>query len=120
MTTLLRYVGVGAVATAVHYALLAAGVEFGGWTPAWAAGIGAAVGAQVAYLGNRWFTFEHRGSWWSSWWRFQGTAVIGVVASASLVALGGRIGVHYLAAQVVATLLAMLLTYAVNKRWSFG
>jgi putative flippase GtrA len=120
MTALLRYAGVGAAATAVHYALLTAGVELGSWRPAWAAGFGAAVGAQVAYLGNRWFTFNHRGPWWSSWWRFQGTALIGVVASSALVALGGRLGVHYLLAQLVATVLAMLLTFAVNRRWSFG
>jgi putative flippase GtrA len=28
--------------------------------------------------------------------------------------------VHYLLAQLVATALAMLLTFAVNRRWSFG
>ena len=119
MTALLRYAGIGAVATAVHYALLLAGVELGGLRPAWAAGVGAAVGAQVAYLGNRGFTFGHRGAWWRSWWRFQGTALIGVAASSTLVALAGPMGLHYLEAQVVATVLAMLLTFAINRRWSF-
>jgi putative flippase GtrA len=120
MGALVRYAGVGVAATAVHYALLTAGVELGGWRPAWAAGIGAAVGAQVAYVGNRWLTFEHRGPWWSSWWRFQGTAAIGVVASSTLVALGTQAGVHYLLAQVAATILAMLLTFAINRRWTFA
>jgi putative flippase GtrA len=119
MTALLRYAGVGAAATAVHYAVLAAGVELGRWPPAWAAGIGAAVGAQVAYLGNRCLTFSHRGPWWPSWWRFQGTALIGVMASSTLVAVGTRAGVHYLLAQAAATVLTMLLTYAINRRWAF-
>jgi len=119
MTALLRYAGVGAAATAAHYALLTVGVEVGGWPPAWAAGIGAAVGAQVAYVGNRWLTFNHRGPWWPSWWRFQGTALIGVVASSALVALGTHAGMHYLLAQAAATILTMLLTFAINQRWAF-
>lgn len=120
MTALLRYAVVGAVATAVHYAWLVAGVELGGWRPAWAAGTGAAIGAQVAYVGNRWLTFSHNGPWWRSWWRFQATALIGVAASSTLVALGDQAGVHYLLAQAVATMLAMLLTFAINRRWAFN
>jgi putative flippase GtrA len=120
MAALLRYAAIGVLATATHYMLLAAAVELAGWRPALAAGVGAAIGAQVAYVGNRWFTFAHRGPWWPSWWRFQGTALIGVVGSSALVALGGVIGVHYLVAQFVATLLAMLLTFAINRRWAFA
>ena len=120
MTRLLRYGAIGVLATAVHYALLGAAVELGHWRPALAAGVGAAVGAQVAFVGNRWFTFAHRGPWPSSWWRFQGTALIGVGASSALVALGGLIDVHYLVAQVVATALAIGLTFAINRRWAFA
>jgi len=120
VAALLRYAAVGVLATATHYALLAAAVELGNWPPAVAAGMGAAVGAQVAFVGNRWFTFAHRGPWRSSWLRFQGTALIGVAASSALVAIGGLIGVHYLIAQAVATLLAMLLTFAINRRWTFA
>jgi putative flippase GtrA len=120
MAALLRYAAIGALATATHYALLCAAVELAGWPPAVAAGVGAAVGAQVAFVGNRWFTFAHRGPWWPSWWRFQGTALIGAGGSSTLVALGGAIGVHYLLAQVVATLLTMLLTFAINRRWAYA
>jgi putative flippase GtrA len=120
VTALLRYAAVGVLATATHYALLAAAVELANWRPALAAGVGAAIGAQVAFVGNRWFTFAHRGPWRASWWRFQGTALVGVVASSALVALGGAIGVHYFVAQIVATLLAMLLTFAINRRWAFA
>ena len=76
MKRLLRYTLVGAIATAVHYALLALCVEAGAW-PAWlASGFGAVMGAQVAYLGNRRFTFGYHGAFGASWLKFQSTALV--------------------------------------------
>ena len=116
----LRYTAVGGVATLAHYLLLWIAVERGHWPPPLAAGAGAALGAQLGFVGNRWFTFDHRGGWLGAWWRFQLTAVLGGLASVLVVALGGHVGLHYLLAQAVATLLALLLTFAINRRWAFG
>lgn len=115
-----RYAGVGAAATAAHYALLAFLVERAHWHAPLAAALGATLGAQVAFVGNRAFTFAHRGPWLSAWWRFQLTAVLGAAVSATSVAAGAAAGLHYLAAQVIGTALALMLTYSVNRRWSFG
>lgn len=120
MTRLWRYACVGAAATAFHYAVLVALVTWTITPPAAAAAIGAVLGAQLAYVGNRAFTFTDRRRWWASWWRFQATAVLGAVLSATLVALGTAVGVHYLAAQACATLLAMGVTFVVNRRHTFG
>lgn len=117
---LLRYALVGAAATGVHYALLVALVEAGDWPAWWAAGAGALAGAQVAYLGNRAYTFAHRGDMRRSWPRFQATAVLGALLSIALVKAGDRLGLHYLASQVIATGVAMLLTYGINRRWTFA
>lgn len=119
MQRLLRYAAVGALATAVHYAVLVAGVEVLGWPAPAAAAFGAAVGAQVAFAGNRRLTFGHRGPMLPAWWRFQATALLGAGISAALVGLGARAGLHYLAAQAIATGLVLLLTFAINRRWSF-
>ena len=116
----LRYTAVGAVATAAHYAWLWGAVEWAHWPPPWAAGSGAVLGAQLGFVGNRWFTFAHGGAWWPAWWRFQATALLGATLSAAVVALGVRLGLHYLLAQMAATLLALGLTYAINRRWTFG
>ncbi len=115
-----RYTFVGGFATAAHYGLLVALVELAHWPAPPAAGLGAVLGAQVAFAGNRWFTFAHRGPWVAAWWRFQATAVLGAAASVSAVAIGVQIGLYYLIAQVVGTLLSLLLTFAVNRHWSFG
>ena len=117
---LARYALVGLVATGLHWGLLVGAVEWAHW-PAWlASGLGAAVGAQLAYAGNRRFTFGQRGGWLVSWWRFQWTAAGGALLSMALVALAQAAGLHYLIGQCVATGVTMLATYRVNRRWSFA
>jgi putative flippase GtrA len=119
MKRLLRYTLVGAIATAVHYALLALCVEAGRW-PAWlASGFGAAVGAQVAYLGNRGFTFAYDGAFGASWLKFQATAALGALLGMFIVGIAVHSGWHYLVAQVAATVVVLLLTFAVNRLWAF-
>ena len=119
MTHFIRYTAVGAFATAVHYLLLVGCVEHGGWPAYAASGFGAVVGAQVAYAGNRWLTFAHRGAMRASWPRFQTTALIGALLGMAIVALGVQLGVHYLIAQVLATLASLVLTFAINRVWTF-
>jgi putative flippase GtrA len=119
MRHFLRYSAVGAFATAVHYALLVLCVERGGWPAFAASGFGAVVGAQVAYAGNRWFTFAHRGDLRTSWPRFQATALMGALLGMAVVALGVQFGVHYLVAQAAATLASLLLTFGINRGWTF-
>ena len=119
MRALFRYGLTGAFATAVHYAVLIVWVEVFGWPAFIGAGLGAIVGAQVAFFGNRRFTFAHDGAIAPAWAKFQGTAVLGALLGMAVVALGVRWGWHYLAAQVLATLLGMLLTFAINRAWTF-
>ena len=114
-----RYAGVGVVATLSHYAVLVLCVELLRWPAYVGSGVGAVVGAQVAYAGNRWYTFAHRGAIGASWPRFQFTALLGALLGMAVVALGVRLGVHYLLAQVAATLLSLLLTFAINRAWTF-
>lgn len=119
MARLLRYTLVGAIATAVHYGLLALCVEIGEW-PAWlASGLGAVAGAQVAYVGNRHFTFAYGGGVGASWTKFQATALVGALLGMSIVGVAVGAGWHYLAAQVLATLASLLLTFAINRAWTF-
>lgn len=115
----MRYAGVGLVATAVHYGVLVVGVETAGWAPWLASGYGAAIGAQVAFLGNRWFTFAPGAQLARSWRRFQAIALLGALTGMGIVAGAARLGVHYLPAQVLATALVLLLSFVLNRFWSF-
>lgn len=120
MTSLLRYLLIGGVATAAHWLVLATLVEGGGMAPWLASGLGALVGAQLAFFGNRRFTFGHRGALWPAWWRFMGTAGLGAAVGMALVAVGVALGLHYLLAQAAATAVNVLLTFAINRHWSFA
>ena len=117
---LLRYASVGGLATAAHWALLAVLVEGAGMAPWVASGCGAVLGAQVAFFGNRCYTFGHAGPLWPAWWRFMGTAALGGGVGMAVVAAGVALGLHYLLAQAVATAVGLLLTYTVNRVWTFG
>jgi putative flippase GtrA len=117
---LLRYAGVGGLATVAHWALLALLVERAGIAPWLASGCGAVLGAQVAFVGNRRYTFGHAGPLWPAWWRFMGTALLGAGVGMAVVAAGVALGLHYLLAQAGATALVLLLTFAVNRVWAFG
>jgi putative flippase GtrA len=114
-----RYALVGGISTAAHYALLALCVEAGWLAAAPASGLGAMLGAQIAFLGNRWFTFRHAGGLARAWWRFQTIALLGAVANMAVVGSGVSLGLHYLLAQVLATVAVMVLTYQLNRVWTF-
>jgi putative flippase GtrA len=119
MQRLARYTLVGAVATALHYALLACAVEWLHW-PAWlGSGLGAVAGAQLAFFGNRGFTFAHQGDVAPAWVKFMGTAMAGALLGMLIVGSGVHLGLHYLVAQCMATLASLLLTFAINRAWTF-
>ncbi len=117
---LLRYAGVGGLATVAHWVLLVALVEWVAVAPWLGSGCGALLGAQVAFVGNRSFTFGHAGPWWPAWLRFMATAVLGGGVGMAIVGAGVALGLHYLLAQAVATAAGLALTFAVNRVWTFG
>ena len=120
MNAFLRYLAVGVAATLAHWALLALLVEAAGVTPWLASGAGAVLGAQVAFFGNRRFTFAHAAPVGPAWWRFMGTALLGAGIGMAVVAAGVALGLHYLVAQALATALVVVLTFAINRSWTFA
>ena len=117
---IVRYALVGAVATSFHYAVLVGAVESALLPAPAAAALGAWLGAQVAFAGNVRYTFAGMPAGVGSWLRFQVAALIGAGLSFLLVGAGQRVGLHYLLAQAIATLVAMVATYQLNRRWSFA
>ena len=116
----LRYSLVGAIGTVAHYALLVVLVQAGGVSPVPASTLGAIVGAIVNYVLNHRYTFASRRRHRESLPRFMAIAAAGTAVNAALLAvLVNSLGVYYLAAQVVATLAVLALTYLANRAWTF-
>jgi len=116
-----RYLLVGMLATAIHYAVLMALVELAGAAAAPSAAIGAACGALAAYAGNRRYTFAGGATHGQALPRFLAVAAFGSAANGAIVWAGTEIiDTHYLAAQVVATSIVVWCGFVLNRRWSFA
>lgn len=118
---LASYAFVGLIATACHCALLLVLVERVGASPGPASFFGAILGAALAYAGNRRLTFRSckPTPHWRAAPRFAATALGGALLNGVLVGAGDAWGAPYLLMQMLATLGVMVLTYQVNRIWSF-
>ncbi len=116
------YVVAGGIATAVHYAVLIALVEFSGVSAAPAAVVGTLCGAAVSYGVNRRLAFSNsRTGHVQALPRFTAIALLGAVLNGVLVWLGvQQFGWHYLLAQALATVLVVGLTFRLNRLWTFA
>ena len=118
---LATYASVGVGATLAHYAVLIGLVEAAGWRAVPATLCGYVVGGVVAYLLNRRHTFASDRPHAEATWRFALVAFVGFCVTYVLMSLFvDRWGAPYLPAQVVTTVFAMFVTFALNRRWTFG
>lgn len=118
---ILPYTVVGAVATAAHYSVLAVLSEVAAIPPGSATGVGGLCGALVAYRLNRNVTFQSAAPHRRAAPRFFLIAAFGIALSVAIVGAGTTYTQwHYLNWQLVATLTALFLTYALNRRWTFS
>ncbi len=111
----LRFAAVGAVATSAHFAVMIALVELARVHPVVATVCGFAVGAVVSYSLNRRFTFETRPAYGRGLAKFLAVIAIGALLNAGIVALVIDWGLHYLVAQVIATLIVLVWNYAGSR-----
>jgi putative flippase GtrA len=115
-----RYAGVGALATGFHYLTLVAAVELGGASPVLAAMCGFLVGGSISYGLNRSWTFGSDRAHEAAVPRFAIVAFIGFLLTGAFMALlTGRLGLHYLLAQVTTTGLVVIWTFLGHRHWTF-
>ncbi|MGD0635479.1 MAG: GtrA family protein [Beijerinckiaceae bacterium] len=114
------FLGVGVIATAIHYALLVSLVEFGGVSPVPSALCGFTAGGIVSYGLNRRHTFESDRPHEEAAWRFALVASFAFALTYLFMRLFHEFA-HwpYLLAQVVTTLIVMVWTFGANRLWTF-
>ena len=116
-----RYSFTGAIATACHYLVLLCLVELLHIKPWVATGLGALCGAVVAYIGNRNFTFLSNTPNHKALPRFLMIAALGAALNSLQVwVLTHYFDIYYFAAQLIATIIVLIVTYHLNKQWAFA
>jgi putative flippase GtrA len=120
MKQLSTFVGVGAIASLAHYALLVALVQVWGVAPVPSALCGFTLGGIISYGLNKRHTFMSDRPHEQAAWRFALVASVAFVLTYLFMRLFHEIGhLHYLAAQVITTAVVMLWTFGANKLWTF-
>lgn len=115
----LSFAVVGAAGTGVHYVLYLALVMLFGVGPGGAAFAGAVAGACVVYLLNRRFTFNTTRQHRETFPRFAALALFGALLNGAIVGALSRIGLHFLLAQIAATVIVLFINFVVSKKWIF-
>ena len=119
MLRFLLYALVGAVGTLAHYGVLITAVSLRWLDPVAASVTGAVVGAMVNYFLNVRYTFRSASNG-AAMAKFAITAALGAVLNGLLMKLQiDAFGIHYLVAQLLATAVVLVLTYAINLLWTF-
>lgn len=115
----LRFLTVGATATLIQYAILALLVEAFGIDPALASATGFALSAVANYSLNRSFTFRSSVAHRIAVFRFAAVVVLGLAVTYGLMHALTWIGMHYLLAQVITTIVVLLLNFTLGSLWTF-
>lgn len=116
---LIKFAIVGGTGTALHYLVLIALVALQHMKPGYAAGVGAVVGAIANYLLNRRFTFDTQRPHRETLPLFALMALVGALLNGFLVAQLTGVGVYFLVAQAIATVVILFINFIVSKTWIF-
>lgn len=116
----IRFALVGAVGTALHFAVLHAMVIWAGW-PAWLAStLGALCGAAVNYTLARAWVFRTQALHRHAAPRFVVVLAAGMAINAALMAVTVDLfQVHHLIAQAIATGCVLVWNYVGHRTWTF-
>jgi len=115
----LKFISVGAIGTALHYAVLIILVTILGIDPAMSAMVGATFGAVLIYCLNYRFTFHTGRPHVEALPRFIAMAVIGVFLNGLIVKTLTLATINYLIGQMVATVVILILNFFLSKLWIF-
>jgi putative flippase GtrA len=111
---------VGVAATLAQYVILVVLVELRDWPATVASSTGFAIAAVGNYLLNYYVTFASRAPHSQAAGRFALVALAGLLLNTlAMFLLERRAGVHYLLAQIVATGLTLVWTFAASQWWAF-
>jgi putative flippase GtrA len=115
-----RFLLVGGFSTLLQYLILAFLVQTAGTDPVMASSVGYVLSAVVNYDLNYRLTFRSRVPYFGGMGRFALVHAVGFLLNGMIMAVGTKaLGLHYLAAQIAATVVVLFWNFFANRRWTF-
>jgi putative flippase GtrA len=114
----IHYSLVGAIATMLHYAIFLICIYYFLLAPWKSTLLGSTYGAFTAYFLNYHHTFSSQTKHSLVFPKFLLVACLGIFVQTIIVAVFS-IHLHYLLAQLMATVAALILTFTINRFWTF-
>jgi putative flippase GtrA len=115
-----RFFLVGGFSTALQYLILFALVQAGGVDPVVASSVGYVLSALANYDLNYRLTFRSRVPYLGGMLRYALVMAAGLLLNGAMMALGTKaLGVHYLVAQVAATIVVLFWNFYAHRRWTY-
>jgi putative flippase GtrA len=116
----LLYAVAGVAATATHYAVMIAMVQWASWPEVLATCVGFLAGACVKYPLNYWGVFASRQRHRVAMTRFAIALAVSFALNAALFAILLRaLDVHYMVSQVITTGVVLFVNYLLARYWIF-
>lgn len=117
---LVRFLGVGTIATLLQYLILIALVEFLGISAVAASATGFAISAVFNYSANYYFTFASQEKHRVAGLKFALVASLGLVLNTlSMYLLVDLFALQYLIAQILSTGLVLVWNFFANRHWTY-
>jgi putative flippase GtrA len=115
-----RFVLVGGFSTALQYLILVVLVRAAGTDPVVASSAGYVLSALANYDLNYRLTFRSRVPYLGGMLRYALVMATGLVLNGAMMAVGTKTaGLHYLVAQVAATIVVLFWNYFAHRRWTY-
>lgn len=115
----IRFTLVGGFATGIQYVVLVLLVQNGGSNPVAASAAGFVISAFVNYIVNYHYTFGSSQPHYAAVAKFAVLAGLGLLLNSLIMAALVHFGLHYLGAQIAATVTVLLWNFAGNSLWTF-
>ena len=120
LSQFIKFTGVGAIGTLVHYSILILLVHGMSMNAVLASTAGFIAGAITNYLLNYHYTFASNKPHREAMTKFFAIALVGMLFNAMVMSLCiNLLNLHYLLSQILATGLVLLWNFTANHRWTF-
>ena len=115
-----RFVLVGGFSTALQYLILVLLVQTAGVDPVVASSAGYVLSALANYDLNYRLTFRSRVPYLGGLFRYTLVMTTGFLLNGAIMAAGTKfLGLHYLLAQIAATIVVLFWNFFAHRRWTF-